>query len=51
MSERTVWKICSTNEWWCVFGKKVRSKKGRPGAPAHEDLVRRQFTVTGPNRA
>lgn len=49
VSERTVWKICSTNEWWCVFGKKRRGKKGLPGAPAHDDLVRREFTAGQPN--
>ena len=50
VSERTVWKICSTNEWWCAFGKKRRGKKGLPGAPAHDDLVRREFTTPGPNQ-
>ncbi len=50
VSERTVWKICSTNQWWCVFGKKRHGRKGLPGAPAHEDLVRRDFTASGPNR-
>lgn len=50
VSDRTVWKICSTNEWWCVFGKKRRGRKARPGAPAHDDLVRREFTAREPNR-
>lgn len=50
VSERTVWKICSANEWWCVFGKKKRGKKTKGGAPAHDDLVRRDFTADGPNR-
>jgi putative transposase len=50
VSERTIWKICSANEWWCVFGKKRRGKKGLPGAPAHDDLVRREFTAPGPNQ-
>jgi transposase InsO family protein len=50
VSERTVWKICSANEWWCVFGKKRRGKKGKVGAPAHDDLVRRDFTAAGPNQ-
>lgn len=45
VSERAVWKICSANEWWCVFGKKRRGKKGLPGTPAHDDLVRRDFTA------
>ncbi|WP_373142363.1 hypothetical protein [Mycobacterium marinum] len=26
VSERTVWKICSVNHWWCVFGKKRRAQ-------------------------
>ncbi len=51
VSDRTVWKICSANQWWCVFGTKRRSAKSRPaGAPAHEDLVRREFTADEPNR-
>jgi transposase InsO family protein len=50
VSERTVWKICSANEWWCVFGKKRRGKKGKVAAPAHDDLVRRDFTAAGPNQ-
>ncbi len=32
-----------------MFGKRKRGKKARPGAPAHDDLVRREFTATGPN--
>jgi putative transposase len=32
-----------------VFGK-GRSKAGRPGPPAHEDQVRRNFAATAPNR-
>lgn len=42
VSERTVWRICSDNGWWSVFGKKKRGKKAggnRVGAPAHEDLA------------
>ncbi len=50
VSARTVWKICSSNEWWCVFGKKRRSRKTRPGQPAHDDLVRREFTARAPNQ-
>ena len=33
VSDRTVWRICSDNEWWCVFGKKKRGKKANAGAP------------------
>lgn len=50
ISERTVWKICSANQWWCVFGKKRRGKKTIPGVAAHDDLVRRDFTASRPNR-
>ena len=45
-----MWRICSDNGWWSVFGKKKRGKKGKVGAPAHDDLVRRDFTAPGPNR-
>jgi len=31
-----------------VFGKK-KSKASKPGTPAHDDLVRRDFTAAGPN--
>ncbi|WP_414706284.1 IS3 family transposase [Rhodococcus rhodochrous] len=50
MSDRTAWRICSTNKWWSVFGKKRGSKKGRSGPPVHDDLVGRVFTAEGPNR-
>jgi hypothetical protein len=40
VSERTVWKICADNAWWSVFGKKKTRKRGKVGAPAHDDLVR-----------
>ena len=50
MAERTAWRICSDNGWWSRFGKKKRSTKARAGTPAHDDLVRREFTATGPNR-
>lgn len=48
--DRTVWRICRDNAWWSVFGK-ARAKNGKkPGPPAHDDLVRRQFRADGPNR-
>jgi putative transposase len=47
--DRRVWRLCSTNGWWSVFGKR-RSKAGRPGLPAHDDQVRRNFTATATNR-
>lgn len=33
-----------------MFGTKRRSTKSRPGAPAQEDLARREFTADEPNR-
>jgi hypothetical protein len=49
LAERTAWRICSDNGWWSTFGKRRRSKKTRVGAPAHDDLVRREFIAPGPN--
>jgi len=50
VGDRTVWRICRDNAWWSVFGK-PRSRKGsKPGTPAHDDLVRREFTATAPNQ-
>jgi len=49
MADRTAWRICAGNGWWSVFGKK-RGKNGkRPGPPAHDDLVNRDFTAAQPN--
>jgi transposase InsO family protein len=49
-AERTVWKICADNGWWSSFGKKKSRRKRPVAAPAHEDLVQRQFRSDGPNR-
>ena len=49
MAERTAWRICSTNGWWSVFGKK-RGKNGKTGPPVHDDLVGRDFTADAPNQ-
>ena len=50
MAERTAWRLCSSNGWWSVFGKK-RTKNGKqPGPPAHDDHVRRQFRADRPNQ-
>ena len=49
MAERTAWRICADNGWWSRFGKKKRYAKARIGAPAHDDLVRRDFTAPAPN--
>jgi transposase InsO family protein len=50
LADRTAWRICSDNGWFSVFGKKKRGRKAKPGAPAHDDLVCRDFTAPGPNR-
>lgn len=48
--DRTVWRLCADNGWWSAFGK-GRSKNGKkPGPPAHDDLVRRDFTAGAPNQ-
>ncbi len=48
--DRRVWRICRDNRWWSVFGKK-RAKNGKkPGPPAHDDHVRRQFRAERPNQ-
>ncbi len=50
MADRTAWRICSGNGWWSAFGKKKRGKGRQVGPPVHDDLVRRDFTASGPNR-
>ena len=51
MADRTAWRICSDNGWWCAFGKKkARGKGKRPGPPVHDDLVQRNFTADAPNQ-
>lgn len=49
MADRTAWRICRDNRWWSVFGKK-RGRARKAGPPAHDDLLRRDFTADGPNR-
>jgi transposase InsO family protein len=48
--DRTVWRHCAENGWWSRFGKKARGKGSKPGTPAHDDLVRRQFSAERPNQ-
>jgi len=49
-SDRTVWRICRDQQWWSSFGKK-RGKNGKkPGPPAHDDHVNRNFTADMANR-
>jgi transposase InsO family protein len=47
--DRTVWRICRDNRWWSAFGKPKQRNKGQPRTPAHDDLVRRDFTAEAPN--
>jgi transposase InsO family protein len=48
--DRTVWRICSRNRWWCSFGKPKQRKASAPTTAAHDDLVRREFSAPAPNR-
>lgn len=50
MADRTAWRICRDNEWWCAFGKPKRGKGKRPGPAVHDDLVERVFRADAPNR-
>jgi transposase InsO family protein len=49
VSDRVVWRICRDNRWWSVFGKPKARKASKPGTPAHDDLVCRNFTADAPN--
>jgi transposase InsO family protein len=52
MADRTAWRICSENGWWSAFGKprgRNGKKKRKPGTPAFDDLVKRNFTAAEPN--
>ncbi len=49
VSDRVVWRICRDHQWWSRFGKPKSRKGSKPGTPAHDDLVRRDFTATAPN--
>ena len=49
VSDRVVWRICRDMGWWSVFGKPKARKAAKPGAPAHDDLVRRRFIAGAPN--
>src|SRR4051794_17660845 len=48
--ERTVWRRCSENGWCSVFAKRKIRNRSKVGTPAHDDLVRRNFTADGPNQ-
>ena len=43
--DRTVWRIGRDNGCWSAFGKPKSRTRGQPGTPAHDDLVRRDFTT------
>jgi len=46
--DRTIWRVCADNGWWSVFAE-LRAKNGKkPDPPAHDDLVRRDFTPPRP---
>ena len=50
VADRTVWRICSENGWWASFSRRRgRGRPARPGMPAHDDLIRRDFTAAAPN--
>lgn len=49
-SERRVWRVCSENEIFSAFVRKRRGKGRLVGPPVRDDLVRRDFTATGPDR-
>jgi putative transposase len=50
VSDRVVWRICRDHGWWSRFGKPKARKGSKPGTPAHDDLVRRDFTAAAPNQ-
>ncbi len=49
-SERRVWRLCSQNGIFSTITRKKRGKTTKPGPPAHDDLVNRNFTAETANR-
>jgi transposase InsO family protein/transposase-like protein len=58
MSDRTAWRIASSNGWWSAFGKKRGRNGKKPGPPVHDDLcavidedgrTRHVFAAEAPN--
>lgn len=45
-----MWRLCSENEIFSAFIRKRRGKGRLVGPPVREDLVRREFTATSPDR-
>ena len=59
MSDRTAWRIASSNGWWSAFGKKRGRNGKKPGPPVHDDLcavvdedgrTRHVFAADAPNQ-
>jgi putative transposase len=48
-SRNRVNRLCSQQRLWSVHSGK-RGRQRRPGPPVHDDLVRREFTASAPNR-
>ena len=48
-ADRTIWRICRDGRWWSAFGKKRGANGKRPGPPANDDLVNREFTADHAN--
>src|SRR5690606_30567577 len=59
MSDRTAWRIASSNGWWRVSGKKRGENGKKPGRAVHDDLCvvidehgreRRRVVASRPNQ-
>ena len=48
--DRTVWRICRRHRLVVELRQARPARAAKPGTPAHDDLVRRNFTVDAPNR-
>ena len=49
-AERTVWRICSANQWWSSFGKKRGRSGKKAGPPVHDDHLNRVFQAGRANQ-
>jgi len=49
IAENRVHRLCKNQQIRCRFARKRRSST-RPGTAVHDDLVKRNFTTTGPNK-
>jgi transposase InsO family protein len=51
VADETVWRHCKANGWHSTTLKRKRNAKAaKPALPAHDDLVRRDFTAAAPNQ-